>query len=174
MLLELHAFEHGLDDDVCFAELVVGQRWLDAGQPLIHLLLGKAALLHRARVCLLDSFHGPVKGGLIGLLDQNWNARVGVAHGDATPHGAASDNGGPLDRNHRRFLADAGNLGDSTFAKKHVNERLRLIRMQTLGEELAFTFASFFEGHRQGSLDAVDGFERSQSPRAFFCTARTA
>ena len=59
-----HALEHGLDHDVGFREAVVVERRLDAGQPLVHLLLRQPALLHGGGVVLADGRQPAVEGFL--------------------------------------------------------------------------------------------------------------
>ena len=75
LLLELHAFEDGLDDDVGFGKPVVGQRGLDQRQPLVHLGLRELALLDRGGVVLGDGRQAAVEGLLRDLLEERRECR---------------------------------------------------------------------------------------------------
>ena len=97
LLLERHAFEHGLDDDVRLFETVVGELRRDERHALVHGRLREAALLHGARVVLADGGHAAIERLLAGLLDDHGDAGVGVGHGDAAAHGAGADDRRALD-----------------------------------------------------------------------------
>ena len=127
LLLQRHSFEDRLYHHVDAVEAVVGQRRRDASHTLIHLFLAEAALLHGIRVVLFDGGESAIERGLIGLLEQHRNARIGEHHRNAAAHRARAHNCRLVDRNLRDVLRNTGNLRDFAFAKENMNQPLRLV-----------------------------------------------
>ena len=161
LLLQRHAFEDGLDDDVGLVEIGVIQGGLDQLQALVHHCLGEASALHRHGIILANGGQAAVERGLVGFLEYDRNSGVGEYHGDAAAHGAGADDRGRIDRNDRRFFRNIGDLGHFAFAEEDVDERLRLVGVEAVDEQPGLDLASLLERQSGGGFDGVDGGQRS-------------
>ncbi len=108
-----------------------------------------------------------VERRLVGFLEQYRNAGVGEHHGDAAAHGPRPDHRGGIDRNDRSFLRNVRDLGHFALAKEDVDQRLRLVGIEAIDEQLGLDLAAFLERQAGGGFDGVDGSEGSDQIALF-------
>ncbi len=158
LLLERHAFEHGLDDDVGLIETVIAELRRDQGHARVHHRLRETAFLHGVRIILADDPDAPIQRLLRSLLDDHRNARVGIIHRNTAAHGPRADHRRAPDLVRRGSLGNVGDLVHRALAKERVNQRLGLNRIEALVEQLRFQLAAVFKGKSDGPFH---GFDRS-------------
>ena len=167
--LQGHAFEDSFDDQIYFAEIVVGERGSDAFEAFItHLAASEAAALDGVCVIRLDGGEAAIERGLIGFFEEHGNSGVGEDHGDAAAHGAGADDGGGFYGDERSFFGDVGNFADFAFAEKNVNQGFGLIGEEALDEKFLFELAAFGEGQCGGGFDGGDGGDGREQAALLF------
>jgi hypothetical protein len=124
--LQRHAFENRFDDQIHARKSVQAQGWLDELESLVHKLLGEAAAFDGVGVILLDIRDAAIERGLICLLDQYWNTRVGEHHGNPGAHRASANHTGSRNWNQRRVFRYVGDFRNLALGKENVHERLGL------------------------------------------------
>ena len=121
----------------------------------------EASALHRGRIVFANVGQPAVQGRLVGVFEQDRNAGIGKYHGDAAAHGACANHRGGINRDSRRFFGNVRDFGDFTLAEENVDERLRLIGVETVDKQSGFGLAAFLERQSGGGFDGIDGGQRS-------------
>ena len=167
LLLERHALEDGLDDDVGLPKAVEAEGRFNSRQAFVHLCLRQPALLHGGSVVLADRGQPAIEGRLIDFLQEDGDSRIGVGHGDSAAHRPGPDHRGAANGDARRILRDAGNLGHLALGEEDVDERLGLVRKEAFAEEIALALAALGEWHCNGGfnrLNCLEGGDQSARP----------
>src|SRR6202166_3564207 len=155
--LERHALEHGLDDHIDLAEIVVAERRLDELQAFIHELLRKPAAFNRTLIVLLDGGQSAMKSRLVGLLQQHGKSGVGKYDGNSSAHRSGTDYRHRVHRDDHGLFRNVRDLGYFTLAEERMNEGLGLIREKALAEQFLFHLASRFKREPGGGFNRIDG-----------------
>ena len=90
-LLYAHFFEHGFDDQIDIAQVVIGQRWGDQCHLGFGIVFAHAAFLDPAFVDFLDGSHATVQAFLFHFDQGDRDVGVQEIDADAGTHGAATD-----------------------------------------------------------------------------------
>ena len=162
LLLERHAFEHRLHDDVRILKTGVAQLRRDPGHALVHRSLREPALLHAARIVLADGRHSAIERLLAGLLDDHRNSGIRVRHRDAAAHRARADHRRATDFPRLNVRGNTGNLRDRALRKEGVDQRLALRGVQALAKQFRFQRASFVERKARRGLHRFNRRQRSR------------
>ena len=137
VLLDVHALEHGLDDEIDGGQVVERQRPGDETHATVDVLHREAAVAGAALVVGPHDAEAPVEGLLLRLDDGDGDAGVDEVHGDAAAHGAGADDADRRDRDGRRVGRDVGDLPDLALGEEHVALGGRLRARDEAGEQLA-------------------------------------
>src|SRR5579863_2268992 len=132
--LERHALEHGLDDHIDLAKIVIAERRLDELQAFIHELLRKPAAFNRTLIVLLNGGQSAIKRRLVSLFEQHGKSGIGKDHRDSAAHGSGADHCNRVHREKSSLFWYVGDLRNFTLAEERMNEGLGLIGEKTLIE----------------------------------------
>ena len=102
--------------------------------------------------------------------DAHRDAGIGARHRDAAAHRAGADDADAVHRCGNRVLRDARHLRDAALGEEGVDERLGLLGLREVEEDLALAGAALGERERGRSLERVDDRDRRFEVTA--CLAR--
>jgi hypothetical protein len=156
VLLDVHAFEHRLDDEVAVGQAVETETPLQHAHPLFDVVHSEAAALGAGLVVSPHDAQAAVERFLLHFDDGYRNAGVEEIHRDAAAHRAGADDAHLLDRNERRVVRHVGNLVGDALGEEGIALRRRLGARHELDKQFALGLKPVFEGLIHRRLDATD------------------
>ena len=152
-LLGGHFLKNGFDCDISVGNIGIVQHRGDAGQTGVHVVLAKAAALHRRRIIIPNALHAAIQGLLRGFQDFHRNAEISEAHGDAAAHGAGADHGCRADFLDRGVGGNAGDILGFALAEESVPQAARFVGVFQFAEQVTLARQALQERQRGGRLN---------------------
>ncbi len=156
ILLHVHVFEHGFDDQVAVSELFQLERAGQQAHALLDVFGLELAALRGGLVVLADDAQAALQRFLFGFDDGDRNAGVGEVHRDAAAHGAGADDADLRDRQRRCVGRHIRNLPHFALGEEHVALRGRLHAAHRLLEQRALDLHAFVERQIHRSFNGAD------------------
>ena len=146
VLLERHAFEDSLDDQVAACELLHRQARCQQCHRLADVSGRQATASSGTFVVATNRCEPPVERALLALDKGHGNARRQEVHGNAASHRPRTNDPDPRDRKTRRVGGNAIDLSGRPFCEEQVMLRPGLVALDQRGEQLTFAHHALGEG----------------------------
>jgi hypothetical protein len=161
LVARIHVLHHRLDDDIGVRHGVDRLHRLDAREPACGFIIADAAFAHGGIVNASYSLEAFRQGFSGRVLYHGRDSGVCETHGDPGAHGAAADDGRPLNFLDRGLPGNTGDLHGLALGEKNMPLGLRLLRFTAFEEQLAFPRDGVVKRHAKRVAHALDTVPRS-------------